>query len=293
MSTIIIKPVRNLIDEIILYLKSEGKDYSSNLVVFPGKRPSHFLRKAIAKQIKGSFIPPHIFSMDEFVDYVFEGIQPKRKIETIDAVAILYEIQLKAPSPIGHDSFLKPDNFFPIGLKVYRDLEELYIEGIKPGMVKNIEPYTDEVIPGRALQSLRSLSCFYEEFYKAVEERGLSTRSYRYREAAERIGEAGLDSYEQIIFAGFYALTKYEKDLFRKLRDSDNTSFIFVDGPGLKEKLADSGIRADKADKYEDNSSGPDIHFYSSPDTHGQVYALSEVLISKLKGENLLTKIHP
>jgi hypothetical protein len=289
---LIINPSQSLIDEIIPHLNRTGKDCSSNLIVFPGKRPSHFLRKAIAQRIKGSFIPPVIFSMDEFVDFIYESGKREfphpggfaeakagagRKIETIDAIAILYDLHRKALHPLGGDSFQTPDSFFPIGLKIYRDLEELFIEGVKPAMIKQIEPYTTEAIPEHALKGLQSLSFFYEQFYAAIEEKGLSTRSLRYRVVSEKNEDAELDSYKQIVFAGFYALTKYEKVLFKKLLEKENTLFIFQEGPGLEEKLSDLGI-----DKTYNTlpliPSPPEIHFYSSPDTHGQVYALGKVI---------------
>ena len=299
----IITPSQSLIEEILPHLDRTGKDYSSNLIVFPGKRPSHFLRKAIAQNIKGSFIPPVIFSIDEFIDYIYENGKRElagggRKIETIDAIAILYDIHRKSLHPLGGDSFQTPDSFFPIGLKIYRDLEELFIEGVKPAMIKQIEPYTTEAIPEHALKGLQSLSFFYEQFYAAIEEKGLSTRSLRYRSVSEKNEDAELDSYKQIVFAGFYALTKYEKVLFKKLLEKENTLFIFQEGPGLEEKLSDLGIdnpyntlplipspqgRGSFEAPLERDAgvclpSPPEIHFYSSPDSHGQVYALSKVI---------------
>ncbi len=220
--------------------------------------------------------------MDDFVDFIYESGERElaggdRKIETIDAIAILYDIHRKSLHPLGGDSFQTPDSFFPIGLKIYRDLEELFIEGVKPAMIKQIEPYTTEAIPEHALKGLQSLSFFYEQFYAAIEEKGLSTRSLRYRSVSEKNENTELDSYEQIVFAGFYALTKYEKVLFKKLLEKENTLFIFQEGPGLEEKLSDLGI-----DKPYNTlpliPSPPEIHFYSSPDTHGQVYALSKVI---------------
>ena len=62
----------NLIEALLPLLKGAEKDYSSNLVVFPGKRPAHFVRKALAEKIRSSFVPPAILSMDEFVDSVYE-----------------------------------------------------------------------------------------------------------------------------------------------------------------------------------------------------------------------------
>lgn len=99
------------------HIKGTGKDYSTTLVVFPGKRPSHFLRKFLAKKIRGSFIPPLILSIDEFVDFVYETLEGRllRRLEAIDAIAVLYEIYRKSSRPLGGDSFMTPDRFFPLG----------------------------------------------------------------------------------------------------------------------------------------------------------------------------------
>ncbi len=274
---LIIEPEQNLIEEITLHLKAEGKDYSSNLVVFPGKRPSHFLRKALARKIEGSFIPPVVHSMDEFVDHIYESVQTGKKIETIDAVVILYEIHRKTRRPLGGEAFVSPDKFFPIGLKIYRDLEELTIEGVPPGRVRQIESLTGEVIPEQTLERLQSLSFFYENFYQMIGKKGLSTRSTRYREVSKILDGSGLHFSGQVVFAGFFALTASEKTLFRKLLQNEDILFVFQNATGLKEKLDDLGIVADRA---EASRAEPEVYFYSSPDTHGQVYALSEVISS-------------
>ncbi|MDH4232106.1 MAG: PD-(D/E)XK nuclease family protein [Nitrospirota bacterium] len=274
----IISPGKSLIEEIIPNLKKRERDYSSNLVVFPGRRPSHFLRKALAREMQGSFVPPAIFSMDEFVDYLYERKSSERKLDGIDAVSLLYDIHRRALTPLGGGSFMAPDSFFPLGIKIYRDIEELYIEGIDHHLVKAIEPYAEEAIPEQTVKRLQSLSFFYEEFYKTVRLGGFSTRSMRYRAAAEMIDDAGTDNFQQVIFAGFFALTRYEKALFRKLLAADSTLFIFQDGRGMKEKLADLGI----CPVGEEGDGGtPEVHFYSSPDTHGQVFALRSVLERK------------
>ena len=316
MNVLLVPSGKNLIEEIIPKLMRAERDYSTNLVVFPGKRPSHFLRKALALEIKGSFVPPVVLSIDEFVDRLCEKIVPGRKLESIDAVSLLYDIHRKAVQPLGGGSFMTPDSFFPIGLKIYRDIEELYIEGVDYHLVREIQPYTEEAIPEQSLKRLQSLSFFYEEFYKTVKVTGFSTRSLRYRAAADTVEETGADGFQQMIFAGFFALTRSEIKMFQKLLLRDDTLFIFQDGRGLKEKLAELGIANTTVDfcnkqhvaGMQQNSplekgvqgvvSGPEkaqpplspfikgesnqnISFYSSAETHGQVYALHTLLGTK------------
>lgn len=275
---LIIGPQENLIERTASLIGPPRKDYSHNLVVFPGRRPAHFLRRELAQRGKGSFIPPLILSMDDFVDYIMEAVHPVRNVETVDAVAILYRIHRTAPEPLGGESFLTLDSFFSLGIKLFKDLEELYIEGVPPVMIKEIQPFTDEVIPGHALARLQSLHFFYKTFYEKISQLGIATRSMRYRMAAENILESGIDRFEKVIFAGFYALTRCEKAIFNKLLPGEKTIFIFQDGPGLRERLTELDIETGDA---QPSHPGPEIHFYSSPDTHGQVFALGSLLREK------------
>jgi ATP-dependent helicase/nuclease subunit B len=277
-STLIIGQQENLIEKTASLISPQGKDYSRNLVVFPGRRPAHFLRRELAKKGKGSFIPPLILSMDGFVDYVTEAVSPVRSIETIDAIAVLYQIHRDAPKPLGGENFLTLDSFFSLGTKLFADIEELYIEGVPPSMVKEIQPFTDEMIPKHALARLQSLHFFYKTFYERISGLGMATRSMRYRIAAGNFRERGIDRFEKVIFAGFYALTRCEKDLFRLLLPDEKAIFIFQNGPGLGKRLSELGIETGDS---EPSRPEPEIHFYSSPDTHGQVFALGSILKEK------------
>ncbi len=85
--------------------------------------------------------------------------------------------------------------------------------------MKDIDRYSEQNIPEQSSKRLQSLSHFYEEFYKQLNDLGFSTRSSRYREVSKNINEAGLNNYKQIIFAGFFALTQSEKEIFNRHRD--------------------------------------------------------------------------
>lgn len=74
-----------------------------------------------------------------------------------------------------------------------------------------MQPITEEVIPAETLKRIQSLSFFYDEFYKNVEEHNFSTRSYRYRIVAERIEEFEIHKYRNVVFAGFTRLQNLNK----------------------------------------------------------------------------------
>jgi len=279
-NVLLISTSENLIEKVAEHLIGFEKDYSSSLVIFPGKRPSHFLSKVLADKEKSSFIPPVILSMDEFIEHVHDeslGLEG-RKLESIDAISILYSIHAASPEHLGEKSFLTPDTFFPVGMKLYNDLEELYIEEVPSKKVKEIDSIAGENLPEPTAKRLQSLSYFYETFYKRIEEGHFSTRSLRYRAVSENIDRLNLDRFKKVILAGFFALTESEKKIFKCLMKRETTLFIFQEGDGIKKKLSDLGITAKK----EFTPTEPEIHCYKSPDTHGQVLGVSTLLKNRI-----------
>lgn len=297
----------NMIDVITANLTAQGSDYSRNIIVFPNRRPAHFLRKNLANRTGAAFIPPRIFSIDEFVDHIYEthmlhsstkdnanptsqgGFTSESegkgiKLDTIDAVAVLYDLHKESTKRIGRDGFVQLDRFFPLGLKIYNDIEELYIEKVSLYQVKDIDQFI-EGIPLQTLDRLQRLSYFYDEFYKIIEKLGYSTRSSRYRAAAGQIKTFDAGCFDKIILAGFFALTKSEIDIFKTILSWDNAYLVFKDGPGIEEKLREIGIT------FKPSISKPvemEINFYSSPDSHGQVFGLSNLFKDKLdKGSQI------
>ena len=280
MNVLLISSSENLVERVADHLIGIEKDYSSSLVIFPGKRPSHFLRKVLADKEKSSFMPPVILSMDEFIEHAHDeslGLDG-RKLEAIDAISILYSIHAASPEHLGRKSFLTPDTFFPVGMKLYNDLEELHIEGIPSKKVKEIDSIAGENVPEPTAKRLQSLSYFYETFYKRVEEGRFSTRSSRYQAVSENIDRLNLDRFKKVIPAGFFALTESEKKIFRSLMKRENSLFIFQEGEGIRKKLSDLGITVNK----EFASTEPEIHCYKSPDSHGQVLGVSTLLKNRI-----------
>jgi ATP-dependent helicase/nuclease subunit B len=277
MNAALIPAAADLIDEVASLMDGRGQDLSDVLVVFPGKRPAHFLRRRLARAIGTGFIPPRILSMDELVHSIFDERTGAAAalMEDIDAVALLHEIQLAAPRPIGGSGFMSLDSFFPLGVKIFQDLEELTIEGVEGRKVAEVQPLIEAEVPARSRDRLRELARFYQEFYPLAQKKGLSTRSSRYASVCRTIESGDLKGFTLVILAGFYSLTAAEKALFQRVGGWPGSQFIFQDGPGMKEKLSGLGIACNPAPE---ESSRPEVRFFSSPDAHGQVFALGAAL---------------
>ncbi len=271
----LLSPRTSLVDAISAELDHEGRDFSMNLVVFPGKRPAHFLRKTIAGRAGGSFVPPVILSMDDFIDRAFLSIDERTKLTPLDAVALLHDIHCSINERIGGEGFRSLDAFFPIGLKLYGDLEEFLIEHISVRHLREMGIAPIEAMPEPSLQRVLSFEIFYERFYQKINEECRSTRSLRYRSVAEKVEATDIRNFRKIIFAGFFALTATEKEIFNKLYNLDNTLFFFQDGPYIRRMLEQLGIVVEETNV---DDSLPSVVFTESPDTHGQVFAIADMI---------------
>ena len=281
MSAVILATGEDLVEEVARRIEAQGPDYSQCLVVFPGKRPAHFLRRRLAARKKASFAPSAVLSMDELVDDVFDTRDARAgrvrpRLEPIDAVAILHDIQVTAERPLGGSAFMSLDSFFPVGLKIYRDLEELCIEKVPARKVAEVQPLVEEEVPAKARERLLTLARFYQEFYRVVEERGFSTHATRYRAVAEEADPGDIVGDRLLIIAGFTELTGAERTLFLRLQRLSRVLFIWQEGHGLRQRIEGLPGAADAA--LLPRLPPPDTRFSSSPDTHGQVFALNAEL---------------
>ncbi len=249
----IIKPEDDLLESVIECLYREDFDYSENLVVFPGKRPAHYLVKKLSKRENSGFIPPKIMSIDEFVNFVFGKLHTSTPIEPIDSVGIIYKICIEKKSL--NEFFSKFDNFLSYGFKLFNLFEELYIEGVSEKRLKEVDTLVE--IPLNSKNHLHFISETYGSFYEFLKDKNLSTRSLRYSQLSE-CDFLSLINFKKIIFAGFFALTESEKRILERL--SNHRGFMFL-------------YQQPKMNFDEEK-----IKIYSCPDAHGQVKLVEGIL---------------
>jgi ATP-dependent helicase/nuclease subunit B len=243
--------VRAAADAVVIH----GRDASKTAVVFPGKRPGHFLRRELARRLGGSFIPPQLFSIDEFIQRISEQIDPAqgRDLDTLDAVAVLAEIHRQLPERLGGDAFRSLDLFLPIGFKLFGELEELRMSGAdSKRILAMLEPISYD--------QRHTLGRYYTAFYDRVREIGRTTRAMRYTAVADRIAECPMDEFERIVIAGLYKLTPVEQRILDDLGRREATVLLF------------------QSDKPADGDRPPAVRCTTAPDVHGQVFELAGAL---------------
>jgi hypothetical protein len=286
MNLTIIDPKASLVEKTGELLLARGAP-EKGLVVFPGKRPGHFLRKYLAEKKGSALRAPVITSMDGFMDLTAAELGVKgREASQLDLAYLLYDrlkaelcrVLARAPEELTLEAVL------PWALKLIGDFEELKIE-LKT--VKDLSAY-DAILPqdlktDAFVKKLQSFSRLYGEFYAAAEKEGLLTRSMKY--AAAAAGVSGLDAakYETIIFAGFFALTNAEKAVLKGLAAA-GAHIILEPGPGLAEQFAflGGGVQALAAGR---QALPEKLHFYKAPDAHGEIFKLARVLKAPAPGD--------
>ncbi|MDQ7040393.1 MAG: PD-(D/E)XK nuclease family protein [Rhodothermus sp.] len=265
-----------LIPAVLEALQGNGRDWSRNLVIFPGRRPAHFLRKALVEQVGGACIGPEIWAVQDWIDHLARELLPDaRWLEPIDAVALLFEVHQDLPRRYGHDRFNTLARFFPLGLRLLDTLETLHLGEVAPAQLRDEVPE-------------EPLADYYERFYEQLSVKNYWTRASRIRAVAERFDAARLlQSYDRIVVAGLYAFSAAEARLFRQVLAQPQAIGLFLNGPGLVEQLRRLGLQ-ETSDESRAARTEPIIHLYQAPDRHGQVLALAEKLRAQHERDGLL-----
>ena len=284
---VLVQPGEGLIAAIAACLRPSGRDYSRSWIVFPEKRPGYYLRKHLAGRVGAGIIPPRIDSLDGFVDRVYTerlGLGG-RPIDVLDAAAILFDLHRAAPDRMGRDAFLEADYFFPLGIRLFRDLEELAAAGASKEDLIRVEAVADEAVPAETRERLQRLSFFFEKFYDRLSALRLTTPASRLRAVAERFDPGLFPDLDLLALAGFFSSAKVETDIIRTAIGWDIGRLFLLAGRGLGEALDryrvdDPAVRAAAAAP--DPKPPTPVAFIKSPDTHGQISALNAVIIDKL-----------
>ncbi|MFH0990904.1 MAG: PD-(D/E)XK nuclease family protein [bacterium] len=265
----ILSPQQSLISHIVSMLDGQGLDFSRHCIVFPGKRPAHFIRTTLAGRLQSAYIPPQLFSIDTFVEHLLReqlGVR-STPIDSLDATALLYEIHCSLPNRIGGSHFISLDRFIPIGLKLFAELEELKMAAVS---VSSILGALGRVPYG----NYPSLPHYYEAFYRQVADREFTTRAVSYDTLVQRIQEIDFSQYGSIVIAGFYAFASLEARMIKALYRLPQTHLIFQEGPGLRRQLEALDLSPDNDGVPEQQN--PTVKLYKAADTHGQIFALNQ-----------------
>jgi len=299
----ILQPGENIIEKVVEILRPGGADVEQSLVVFPGKRPLHFVRKRLAEARKAGFLSPTMLAYDDLIDDLARKLGfHASSLDPLDASALLFEVHRSQHEALG-SLFSTFEEFLPLGFRLFEEFEELTLANPS-------EKQISEIIGGISFGKRHALAEYYKQFVHVIKEKNLLTRSMKLRIAAEHFDTIDWSEYRTIVFAGFYALTPVDQQLFRRFLSLGHVTMFFQPGPGLAHQLSRIDIElkssqsrpapdsddesqmalfmSEPSDSSAENVArrqAPQLHLYKSPDLHGQVFALSSLVESLLKQE--------
>jgi len=229
--------------------KEHGEDLSSLNIVFPTRRAGIFFKQELASRATKPFWTPNVFTIQDFI----ARLSPLSIPDSISLQFSLYHIYTKF---FPAESF---DRFYPWGelmLQDFSDIDRYLADASKVFSVVNDlrEIEQDFQLPEEELEKLRQfwLSYFakdpstlkmefintwkhlgpiYFEFRDYLLKQGNAYEGLAFREVAEGIqrGEIKEDkSFNNLVFAGFYALTKTEEVILQHFI-KNNAAQIFWD----------------------------------------------------------------
>ena len=265
----------------------EGNDLSKVACVFGGKRPALFLRRELARKIKGSFLPPRTFSIDEFIDYTIADNAGAARISELDAAYTIYSLAKKhVPGLIsGRKDF---GDFLPWAREIISFIEQLDLEDIPSSALKTIQKSAaiGYEIPDNINHLLQHIIKLRDLYHETLIAKGVLSRGMRYRRAANSIKKVSLEEFEAVFFCNFYYLHATEQRLIKDIYDRKKGFCIF-------QGSQDNWSVLEKNSKQLNSVIRPKIealvqhefNLYQGFDLHSQVCLVREILgkVSKKK----------
>ncbi len=248
-----------------------GPPFDSIRIVFPGARPGRFLLGRIAAGTGTAFLPPGLHSVESLTDELFHSRMGRMDtpLESLDAVALLHAMAGRARRDFDAGAFKSFATFFPLGMKLYSELEEIKLAGVSPERLEDAA--------GRLpLPEARLLSDLYNPFYKEVAKLGRCTAAMRAEAVADADPAELSRPEERIIAAGLFRVSYRHAAILRGLL-ARNGLLILCDGPGIGRITDMLGASRDRvAEPYAQDT--PKFAFTDAPDLHSQVFAAAGLL---------------
>ncbi len=284
----------DLIDEVAGMIRENGFGPEST-VVFPGKRPSLYLKARLSSTHGDrAFFPPRCFSLDEFVDHIARMKKPAfADIGRVDTVWLLYGLVRSLPA-FGRHSFRKKmfGDFFHWGTHLLDFIDRLDTEGIENSALLDVEKNAaiGYDVPSSINELLANISILRDEFHKLLNEKGWFTRGTKHRAAVEWVRDKMPAGTGNIIFAGIFGLTGTEREMIRHFWDAGAATVVLAGSPEEWPVLKDlvSYLKATVENTAERDRTAPVFRLHTGHDTHAQVLETYRIISGEKQGKTAI-----
>lgn len=262
----------------ILLKKNKGKDFGQFAVVFPGKRPSLYLKKYLHESLNSPFIPPQTFSMDEFVYFVFKKIHPDFELtNNLNLAWFLYKCNLNHELKFLEKIERSFSKLLPSALSLINSIEKLDTELVPNDKLKSIR-YAHKDTPQINIDSLHKIKEKLDEHFLATK---TTSRGFTYRTVASEITNIDFNEFKEVYFCGLFALTASEIAIVKALIERGIATFytqLEENYPELFKKIINK-LDAEVEFLEKPKEIQRVLKYYSAPDIHTEVQKAGECLL--------------
>ena len=286
--------IENLSNFLIENFKKD-KDYNRVACIFGGKRPALFLYNFLAKKLK-SFIPPRVFSMDEFIDYLLQKHTEYNQINDLEAAFLVYKIVNKnLPQLLNfRKSF---GEFLPLAREIISFIEQLDLEDIKNESLYYIQKSAEigYDVPQNINNLIKDIANLREIYHKELLKNNIYSRGMKYLFVSSSIDKIQIDEFDYLIFCNLFYLHNTEINIIKNILDRKKGIYIIQGSPKEWKTFSNviDKLNIDFVDlSHKEEKQNFNLYLYQSFDMHSTVSILREILL-KIEDKNNTVVVIP
>ncbi|MCQ9204713.1 MAG: PD-(D/E)XK nuclease family protein [Omnitrophica bacterium] len=287
--------IRNLTDYLCdNYLKPDN-DLSRVACIFGGRRPALFLRKELSRRIKKSFIPPKIFSIDEFIDYVIAGDEHLPNIGGLDSYFLIYNLAKKYLPNLLKKS-ISFSEFIPWAKELISFIEQLDLEDIKDESLHNIEKSAaiGYDIPESINTLLEHIVTLRKAYHDSLSKKGFHSRGLKYLLASKAVKDTDWLEFEKIVFCNFFYLHTTEQKIINGILEKNKGVCIWQGSQEHWSVLKKNSLQLKMAIKPKEEPPAVEgLCLYQGFDIHSQVCLVRGIINKKINRKNSTVIVVP
>ena len=267
--------LETLLTEFIFFSENNIYDFSRIAFIFEGKRPALFLNKLLASKLKHSFVPPSYFTLNSFVDSLYNQIENPSTTSEMNRAYIIYQCAKDAAPEILRDYPLFSD-FLPWARDISLFIEQLDAENVSDARICNFQEQANigYDLPESINSLLKNIAVIRELYYERLIAKGFSTRSLRRKILNNRVSDVDLSIFNTVVFVNLGRMYSADMQLVKAV-SSKTKSFFVVQGQPEKWGFIKKTLSAFDFISKKHIGSGeflePNIYLHEGFDSHSQV----------------------
>ncbi len=269
-----VHPKENLLKRVVRHVVQNLMEEGTPTVIFPHRRPIAFFERYLQSEIKRPLLlTPKLSSFEDWVREVaiLSQSDPEIPLGELDQGWLAYKA---AREVLKEEKSLAWNSFFPWARRLVGLFKELDLELCSPEDLS----HPPQGLPEMAAMLLERIGTIFERFNYLLKKDGFTTHPKQVRWLAE-----GRDELPEgpFLLVGFYALTKAEDALFRRLFKNRETTIYWHSDPHQLPALHREwkerwGVEVERVSPEERGETR--IHLFEAYDLHSELKELEQRL---------------